>query len=329
MTGVRYWRMSYRMLRPQLTQERIHAVEAHPCDRIPDTGVSTHRAMTASSHEGKACDAVLQMLEARAGSARRDLLVDTPRSRGVEVVCTIGAKRYALEHTSIDSYPEKRLDDVQFMAVMGPLAAELNHKGLLRPDCYYSAAVPVRAFAGLKLRDRAGVRDALRAWIIRVAPTCHPEFRGHNLYLSAKPPTVPVPIGLNCTLWPAMGDTFSIARYAPENLEELRRQRLREAIQKKGPKLQAERNAGAVAVLVLEDFDSATSNPVVVGQSVRAELEKSSFAIDEAYLVCTHFPDSWTVFSIKEGNAYWPNAIHVTPRWRDFDSADLSDIMAE
>jgi hypothetical protein len=285
--------------------------------------------MTMPQHEGKACDAVLQMLEARAGAVRRNLVVDTPRSRGVEVVCTIGAKRYALEHTSIDSYPEKRLDDVQFIAVMGPLESELSHKGLLRPDCYYSAAVPVHAFAGLKPRDLPGLRDALRTWIIKVAPTCCPEYRGHNLYLSAKPPAVPVPIGLNCTLWPAMGDTFTIARFAPTNLEELRRLRLREAIQKKGPKLQAERNAVAVAVLVLEDFDSAMSNPVLVGQSLRVELEKAPYEIDEAYLVCTHFADSWTVFNIKKGDAYWPSIIHVAPQWRDFDSADLRDIMAE
>jgi hypothetical protein len=121
-------------------------------------GYSEHNAMPL--HEGKACDAVLRMLEARAGAERRDLRADTPRSPGVEVVCTIGAKRYALEHTSIDSYPEKRLDDVQFMAVMGPLEAELSHKGPLPPGCYCSAAVPLPCLCGAKASRLPAVRDA-------------------------------------------------------------------------------------------------------------------------------------------------------------------------
>jgi hypothetical protein len=279
-------------------------------------------------NEGKTCDAILRLLEEREGAPRHDLVVDTAASRGVEAVCAIGMHRYAVEHTSIDSYPDKRLDDQQFMAAMGPLESELSHEGLLRSDCYYCATVPIRAFARMKARELPAVRDALRAWIVEAAHKFQHEYPGQNLWMAAKPPSVPVPIGLDCMLWPALGDTLKIARYAPENLEALRRQRLRKAILKKGPKLQAERAGGAVAVLVLEDFDSAMANPIVIGNAVRDELEDASFDIDEAYLVCTHFQESWTVFQLKQGAIYWPSAIHIQPKWRDFQPDQLCDIIA-
>ena len=61
---------------------------------------------TDQSNEGKACDAVLRHIEAREGATRRDLIFpERADSVGpVELVCPIGAQRFALEHTRIEPF---------------------------------------------------------------------------------------------------------------------------------------------------------------------------------------------------------------------------------
>jgi len=73
------------------------------------------------SNEGCCCDAVLTIIEQELHAPRSILSRDTPASRGIEIRCGIGDAVYALEHTVIDPYPNKRDDDQQFMAVMGEL----------------------------------------------------------------------------------------------------------------------------------------------------------------------------------------------------------------
>ena len=57
-------------------------------------------------NEGKACDAVLQHLERRAGATRSAMRF--PEKEGhpapVELVCTIGGRLYAIEHTGIEPF---------------------------------------------------------------------------------------------------------------------------------------------------------------------------------------------------------------------------------
>src|SRR5260370_365727 len=61
---------------------------------------------TDRSNEGKACDAILQNIEAREGGMRRDLIFPekTHHVGPVELVCTIGEQRFAFEHTRIEPF---------------------------------------------------------------------------------------------------------------------------------------------------------------------------------------------------------------------------------
>src|SRR5271166_6578287 len=69
------------------------------------------RAAMSRSNEGRCCDAVLSIIEGMEGGRREILSMDTPHSRGVEVRCKIQGTVYAIEHTLIDPYPDKRRDD--------------------------------------------------------------------------------------------------------------------------------------------------------------------------------------------------------------------------
>ena len=57
-------------------------------------------------HEGKACDAVIRVLEAREGQSRRD--IRSPEKDGdpapIELTCRIGDRLFAFEHTGIEPF---------------------------------------------------------------------------------------------------------------------------------------------------------------------------------------------------------------------------------
>jgi len=55
-------------------------------------------------HEGKACDAVLRRIEAREMAVRRDVIFPEREHHAgpVELICNIGAQKYAVQHTIIE-----------------------------------------------------------------------------------------------------------------------------------------------------------------------------------------------------------------------------------
>lgn len=278
------------------------------------------------SNEGRCCDAVLTIVEREAGAQRSILSRDTPGSRGVEVRARIGDTVYALEHTLIDPYPNKRDDDRQFMAVMGELETSLPGSGVLRPDCTYEAWVEMHAFRGRKRSEIPGVHEAIKAWITANAPKLTPQRAYETLEFSASPPIVPVRVLLKCTLWPELGDSLRIGRLVRPELEERRRERIRAALGKKGPKLLAERRAASRTVLILENDDVALSNPIEIGAALHAELAASDFAIDDVYLIDTDRPDGWSVWRMKQDARSWPQRSESPPSW-EFSPETLRDVL--
>jgi hypothetical protein len=90
-----------------------------------------------------------------------------------------------------------------------------------------------------------------------------------------------------------------------------------------GPKLLAERRAGARAVLILENDDGALSNPIEIGAALQAELAGSEFTIDEVYLIDTDRAADWLM---KQGARWWPQR-YESPRSWEFSPDALRDIL--
>lgn len=279
------------------------------------------------SNEGRCCDAVLTVIEMEHSNKREILSKDTPASRGVEIRCKFGHLVYALEHTIIDAYPDKRGDDQQFLGVMGELEKALSGKGLLLREGWYELSVESHAFRGMKRSDIPPVREAIRNWVICNAMHFDPPGRGHTQEFVACAPTVPVRLRLQCTLWPPKGDTLRISRFEPAELPEQRRVRMRAAVEKKGPKLEVEHRSGAHTVLILEDADAALSNHIVISTALRAELTSAAFGIDDVYLVETKLDDRWLVWRLKQGEGRWPTRFENPPMW-ELSVAELKDILA-
>lgn len=278
------------------------------------------------SNEGRCCDAVLTIIERELRARREILSRDTPASRGIEIQCRIGDAVYSLEHTLIDPYPNKRDDDQQFMAVMGELEHTLPAQGVLRLDCTYEAWVDIHAFRGRKRSEVPVVREAIRSWIVAAIPKLDPQAVYETLQLGASPPTVPVRVLLKCTRWPGHSQTLRIGRLVGNTLASARRERIRAALARKGPKLHAEHRVGARTVLILENDDGALSNPIEIGAALHAELSMSPYVIDEVYVIDSDRADSWRIWRMKYDAGSWPQRFENPPDW-DFSPETLTDIL--
>lgn len=248
---------------------------------------------------------MLRIIEQRENSTRRIGSIDTAATPGVEVRCEIGGRQYAIEHTTLDPYPDRRADDRRFLEVMEPLAKELND-GELPTDRRYRLFTDIRAFRPFKKRELASIRERLCGWVLANA-NLEPPSRRKAAVIWGYPPELPVRAMLQCCeARGAMTGKLHVGRLAPENLEDLRLERIRATIESKGPKLEAEGRAGAVSVLVLENSEIAISNHILIAECVHRQFDSSGYAVDEIYLVETDWSTEWLVHTLKLGGARWP-----------------------
>ena len=98
----------------------------------------------AKFNEGKSLDAIVRVLEQRHGAKRNVLARDTPETRGIELVCEIGAHRYAMEHTLIEPFPDNQKDNIEFARVFDD-AFESETRDLLKPHLAYTVTSDVYA----------------------------------------------------------------------------------------------------------------------------------------------------------------------------------------
>ena len=77
-----------------------------------------------------------------------------------------------------------------------------------------------------------------------------------------------MPFEVSLYRWPGLDGRLFIGEFSPEKLEELRRQRVRLALDAKCPKLLAAKGESRISVLVLESDDIALANPVVIGNAL-------------------------------------------------------------
>lgn len=84
-----------------------------------------------------------------------------------------GGGRFAIELTSLDSIPNQRKRDAEFMRVVGDLEAELS------PDMEYRLAVSIPVVAIQVGQDWAGAQENIKAWVLTEGPSLpygrHPD----------------------------------------------------------------------------------------------------------------------------------------------------------
>ena len=292
------------------------------------------------SNEGKCCDAVLRVLEHRLNTQRADLHVPDRADRTqkrVDLCARLGANRYVLEHTRIDSFEGAVTISVHFSDFVTPIEERLS--GVLPGPAYHTLLLPQDQWFRRGLRDIKKHTPKAQAdvveWVSVEAPRLYQQALAAGLYFrhvsAVRELPNMYPVHLNCTLTGPPSETvtgvFSVARTTDYDLEEQRFERLRRALADKCPKLQRCKERGARTVLVLEDDDIANSNSVVVREALNRVAEERTDLPDEIYLVETKV-NTWHM---------WPmNSAAATCFPRDFDiecknieSTGLDDLMCK
>ena len=290
--------------------------------------------MASPHNEGKACDAVLRLLEARTGSVRAD--ISHPEKDGidppVELRLILGTQSYAIEHTQIEAFAGQIHMEREFGQFIGPVIDELS--GTLPGPAVYHLYFPAKARLGVRANQLDKIRSDFIEWVREHAQRLHennPERptrqrnpHGFDERYRAKPPGFPYEVTLqreaHWSLSSRHDGVLLAARYAPEDVENHRPARLRKALEDKCPKLQRCKEEGARTVLVLEDGDISLSNHVLIAEGLAGLFEERVDLPDEIYLVETAVK-TWAVRPLKLGEDFLPEDNGI-----EFDSAELTDI---
>ena len=120
---------------------------------------------TEPRNEERVCKAAKRLIEERDGGP----LVDTEcpdktehRKQAVELLFESPTKRYAIEHTRIESFPQQIADGKAFSCLLEPLETDLAGE---LPGIY-TLVVAVGATNGIPVSDHERIRTLVKQWIL-------------------------------------------------------------------------------------------------------------------------------------------------------------------
>jgi len=284
---------------------------------------------TDRSHEGKACDAVLRQIEAREDETRSDIIFpEKTHSIGpVELVCTLGTRRYAFEHTRIEPFTGHIQLEAEAERHFQPITERVVSQ--LPADSRFELHIPAGGLLGLNDRAVRPIQDALVRWILATAPGLSIARPGRYILPIQKvtPPGVPFAVSLH--RWPRdeFPYPFIIRHFVEGDIEAGRLQRIREAYNRKVPKLLQWKKSGAQAILILEEDDIFLTNHFNVTDAVIQIEASSTNRPDEIYLLSV-FTSKWLVTRLRVGDRTLYE-MPVDHRYWETDPASLVNLTGE
>ncbi len=290
-----------------------------------------------SVNQGKSCDAVVRVLEAREGAERTNVRHPERDSYGppVELRFRLGVQEYAIEHTQIEAFPNQLYANRLFKQLTDPVVAELS--GRLPGPAVYHLFFPNNTRLDVPSDKLRAIQNDLVEWVREHAQHLHEENsqeptrerypHGIRTQFRDTPPgfcyNVVLQREAHWSFFQRNHGVLLAASFAPEYVETLRVDRLRNALERKCPKLGKCKDEGARTVLVLEDNDISLSNYALIGKSLKKLLRKCSDVPDEVYLVETSLNTMWIV-RLMQSDGKWLGG----KDWIESDFNDLIDITA-
>ena len=131
----------------------------------------TSDAMRMPRNEGKACDAVVRLLELRSGAARRDIRRPERDHVGppVDLRLRLGNQEHALEHTLVEPFENHIKTGVVFREIIAYIRA--NTGDVLPGTPYYELHVPIDVRLPNRKAERQEALSNLVDWLIAGART--------------------------------------------------------------------------------------------------------------------------------------------------------------
>lgn len=267
-------------------------------------------------NEQAVCKQVVRFLEERFRERLRVTAEPDKADRqspAVELFFESASEQYAMEHTRIESFSEQISDGKAFGDLLEPLEGELDG----RLPGHFWLIVPVGATRGCKQSEHAAIRERIRDWIVqrvqklngKTESGCEGDFR-----VTEQPAGVPFPVTLHRAR--LTGSKLRIFRFSPPDSENLRLERMRVALERKCPKLQAEKENGRTTVLVLESDDIALANRAVIGDAIAQALQERKDKPDYIFLVETEV-EPWTIWLMKDRDLIYPDESLQHDFWVD------------
>ncbi len=237
--------------------------------------------MAIQNNEGKACDAVVKLLEKRTGKDRADISLPEKNGIGppVDLRLKLGTQSYAIEHTRIEAFADQIHTAEKFGQFIIPVINELS--GTLPGPGFYNLYFPTNARLRVQPNQLDKIRSDFTEWVRENAqrlheknpdrPTRERNPRGFDEQYRAKPPGFWYEVTLRRRAhWNHSSEHDGVllpSRIAPGDVEAQREVRLQRALEDKCPKLQCCKEDGARTVLVLEDGDISRPASRTAGRS--------------------------------------------------------------
>jgi hypothetical protein len=234
---------------------------------------------------------------------RRDLVFPEKRHDvgPVELVCTVGAQRYAFEHTRIEPFAGHIQLEAEAERHFNPITDRVADQ--LPLESRFELNVPADAMMGLNDRSARPIQDALVRWILAAAPGVPTVRPGRYIVPVQKiaPPGVPFAVSLH--RWPREGFPypFIIRHVVVGDIEAARLQRIRTAYDRKLEKLLAWQRSGAKAILILEEDDIFLTNHFSVADAL-FEIEGSNTNRPEEVYLLSVFTSKWLITRLRVGS---------------------------
>jgi hypothetical protein len=275
---------------------------------MADVNNTDHGAMRIFN-EGKACEAIVQCLEERANQSRTG--VHWPEQERhpfpVDVAFTVGDQLFAMEHTGIEPFKGHVKLNAEADRHFNPIIDALNE--YLGKNFEFQLIIPANALQGRAMAEVRTIQQAIINWFKETAFTIpFQAYRDRDSpHFSVGPAIIPgVSFAVSLNRFEQVlisSHPFDIA-VAVAHGDQLRTDRIHEAIKRKFPKLAAwKRDENARTVLVLESNTISLADAALVAQdfvplaTARADRPDESFLVDSSR-------DPWLV---------WPMLIDSEP----------------
>lgn len=221
------------------------------------------------------------------------------KSPACDMLVSFGNKKFAIEHTSIDSIPNQRRDNNRFIKLLAPLKNELN--GKLPTPGHYKLIIDMDVIPALKRSNESKIYQSIKEWCKKIAPTL--SMRGtHSDKKHFERDRIPgVPFELTLYKLPGRDGEFRIGRFSPEQIEEKRKGVLKQALCSRGEKVVNYKKEGCRTILILESNDRALANFNDIDNALNNAVEelKNIELPDEIYLIETEIEDDYEIYCLK------------------------------
>jgi len=213
------------------------------------------------------------------------------QEQAVDLIARDRVGEFAVEHTTLDSFPRQQGEGAWLQQELAPLEAELS--GTLGVAGTFRLVIPHGALHGMPRRARARVLEQMCDWISTTAPTLQ---IGSPATAPAHSATAPAELGgVVLQRWPGpAGGRLIVSRIPPDELEALRQVVATVVLERKAPKLQQACQGHRTTVLVLEIWDVALANAGVVAAAVTEACGQFTGPLPDAIVQVDTTGAPWT-----------------------------------